>query len=100
MLGTFLTPCLIPKWVEIRVTLILCLIGLGLGQLLIGPFYTDKSLPSTLVGLFITGSFMGPLIIPNMSEMMYATNQAHPDCDMDHANSLLSGMLNASFGLG
>ena len=53
-----------------------------------------------LSGLFLTGGFMGPLMIPNMAEMMYSTKQAFPDCDMDHANSLLSGMLNASFGLG
>ena len=100
MLGTFLAPCLIPKWVEIRVTLIVCLFGLGLGTFLIGPFYTEMSLSAMLGGLVVTGCFLGPLIIPNMSEMMHATALAYPHCDMDHANSLLSGMLNCSFGLG
>ena len=31
MIGTFITPYAVPKWVEIRVTLITCQIGLGLG---------------------------------------------------------------------
>ena len=53
-----------------------------------------------LAGLTLTGSTMGPLAIPNMAEMMQATKLAYPDCDLDHANSLLSGMLNSSFGIG
>ena len=35
-----------------------------------------------------------------MPEMMVATAEAYPKCDLDHANSLLSGMLNAGFGSG
>ena len=31
---------------------------------------------------------------------MNATKLAYPDCDLDHANSLLSGMLNCFFGFG
>ena len=100
MLGTFLTPCIVPKWVEIRVTLILCLFGLGIGTLFLGPFYTDESLPAMLAGLTITGLFMGPMIILNMGEMMHATHLAYPHCDHDHSKSLLSGMLNCCFGLG
>lgn len=67
---------------------------------LIGPAFEDKNLTVMLVGLVLTGSCMGPLAIPNMAEMMQATKLAYPDSDLDHANSLLSGMLNSSFGVG
>ena len=100
MLGTFLTPYVFPKWVEIRVTLISCLFALGLSTFLIGPFYEDENLPVMLVGLVLAGSCMGPLAIPNMAEMMDATRLVYPECDLEHANSLLSGMLNSSFGVG
>ena len=53
-----------------------------------------------LVGLVLTGCFIGPLAIVNLEEMMNATKLAYPDCDLDHANSLLSGMLNCFFGFG
>ena len=43
---------------------------------------------------------MGPLCIPNMPEMMVALREQYPDCDLEHANSLLSGMLMAGFGAG
>ena len=100
MLGTFLTPFIFPKWVEIRVILITCGIALGLSTFLIGPFFGEQNLTVMLIGLGLTGSFMGPLGIPNMAEMMQATKSAYPDCDLDHANSLLSGILNCCFGVG
>ena len=100
MIGTFATPYVVPRWVEYRVTLIVCLFGLGFSQFLVGPFYDDKNLTVMLIGLVLTGVFIGPLVIPNMAEMMRATSLRYPDCDMDHANSLLSGLLNCCFGLG
>ena len=66
----------------------------------IGPFYTEKSMTSMLVGLAVSGFSMGFQTIPNMPEMMHATLLAYPRCNLDHANSLLSGMLNAGFGTG
>ena len=100
MLGVILTPIVIPKWIEIRVTLITNLIGLSISVLFIAPIFEDKNLPVMLVGLFFTGLFMGPLIIPNMAEMMHATQLSYPQADIEHANSLLSGMLNCMYGLG
>lgn len=46
------------------------------------------------------GLFMGPLMIPTMPEMIAATKLAFPNCDLDYANSLLSGFLNTCFGIG
>ena len=100
MIGVILTPLCIPKWVEIRVTLITGLMILGGGVLLVGPFFEDQNLIIMLIGLFISGTFMGPTIIPNMAEMMYATRQKYPSADLEHANSLLSGMLSCMYGLG
>ena len=53
-----------------------------------------------LLGLAISGFFMATMSIPNMPEMMIATVEAYPSCDLDHVNSLLAGMLNAGFGAG
>ena len=53
-----------------------------------------------LLGLGFSGFIMGFMSIPNMPEMMNAAREANPNCDLDHANSLLSGMLNAGFGVG
>ena len=100
MVGTLLTPRLIPHWIEIRLVLILCLIGLGFGSFLVGPVYTDLCLLSTISGLVITGLFIGPLLIPNVAEMMYAVKLAHPDCALDYANAKLSSLLNCCFALG
>ena len=36
----------------------------------------------------------------NEAEMMNATALKYPNCDLDHANSLLSGILNSCYGLG
>lgn len=52
------------------------------------------------LGFFLAGLFMGPLMIPNMPEMMHATRLAHPDSDLDYANSLLAGIFNSCLGVG
>ena len=82
-LGTFLTPVLIPKWVEYRVTMIVALILSGGFVALIGPFYTETSLVAMIIGLAGSGFLMGPLCIPNMPEMMRANRELHPECDME-----------------
>ena len=100
MIGTFSTPYIIPRWVEHRVTLMTFLFLLGASTFLIGPFYGDLNLPVMLIGLTISGISLGPLVIPNMTEMMNATALKHPDCDLEHASSLLSGILNCCMGMG
>jgi len=100
MLGTFGTPYIVPRWVEHRVTLITFLFLLGASMFLIGPFYGGLNLPVMLIGLSLSGMSLGPLVIPNMAEMMNATALKYPNCDLDHANSLLSGILNSCYGLG
>lgn len=100
MVGTFMTPYAVPRWVEIRVTLIIGMIMLSLSMILVGPFFEEKNLTVMLIGLFLTGSFLGPTIIPNMAEMMFATKRAFPTSDLEHANSLLSGMLSCCYGAG
>ena len=98
MIGTFSTPYIIPRWVEHRVTLMTFLFLLGASTFLIGPFYGDLNLPVMLIGLTISGISLGPLVIPNMAEMMNATALKHPYCDLEHASSLLSGILNCCMG--
>ena len=98
--STILIPYIVPKWIETRVTMITALILLSLSTFLVGPFYQDLSMSSMLIGLALSGFWLGFLVIPNMPEMIMATKEAHPNCDMDHANSLISGMLNAGFGTG
>ena len=100
ILGTVAAPILIPKWVEIRITLITASLFLGLCYLLIGPVYEDVNLTVMLIGLTISGFMMGLQIIPNMAEMMYATKLKYPMCDLDYANSLLSGLFNCCFAIG
>ena len=100
MVMTFATPYVVPRWVEHRVTLIVSLFGLGFSQFFVGPFFEEDNLLVMLIGLVLTGIFLGPLVIPNMAEMMRATALRYPDCNRDHANSLLSGMLSSSFGIG
>jgi len=100
MVGTIITPFAIPKWVEIRVTLFFGSLLLGGGMLLVGPVYEDQNLNVMLIGLGLSGLFLGPIMIPNMSEMMIATKIQYPESDLEHANSLLSGMLNCCYGLG
>ena len=100
MFGTFSTPYIIPRWVEHRVTLMTSLFLLGISTFLIGPFYGGLHLPVMIIGLVISGLCLGLLIIPNMIEMMNATQLRYPDCDMEHASSLLSGILNCCMGFG
>ena len=100
MMGTFIAPKIVPRWVENRVVLITFLFILGTSTLLVGPLSGDLNLTMMVVGLVLTGIAIGPLAVPNMAEMMDGTVLEYPDCDLDHANSLLSSMLNACFGLG
>ena len=100
MFGTFTTPYIIPRWVEHRVTLMTFLFLLGLSTFLIGPFYGGMHFSVMLIGLITSGLCLGPLVIPNMIEMMNATQLRYPDCDMEHASSLLSGILNCCMGMG
>jgi predicted cation transporter len=70
MIGTFMIPYIVPKWVENRVILITGLAILAAATLLVGPVFKDENLTSMLIGLAISGFLMGFLIIPNMPEMM------------------------------
>ena len=99
-ISTIIIPYVVPKWVEARVMLITALILLSFSTTLVGPFFTELSMVSMLIGLALSGFLLGFLVIPNMPEMMKATKEAHPRADLDHANSMLSGMLNACFAMG
>ena len=55
---------------------------------------------SMCIGLALSGFFMAPMSLPNMPEMMTATREQYPDYDLEHADSLLSGMLLASYSTG
>ena len=72
MVGTMVTPCVLPKWMEVRVWLIFAALFLGISVTIVGPFFLDESIVVMCIGLFFTGSMLGPLIIPNMSEMIVA----------------------------
>ena len=100
MLGSFLIPYILPKWVEGRVSLITSLFLLAISTLFIGPFFAQTNLASMVAGLAFSGFFMSFLSIPNLPEMMIACQEAYPKSDQMHANSLLSGMLNACCGIG
>lgn len=99
LVSTLAAPC-IPKWVEIRVTLITATLLLGVSTLFIGPFFEDKNLPVMLAGLSFSGFCMGFMCIPNMAEMLRGTKDKYPGADMGRTNHLLSGMLCSSFGIG
>ena len=81
MISCFVTPYCQPKWMETRVWLIISAFFLGCSMLFVGPFFIDKSLPVMCIGLFFNGCTLGPLIIPNMAEMIVAIKIAYPDCD-------------------
>ena len=100
MISCFVAPYCQPKWMETRVWLTLSAFFLGFSMLFVGPFFLEKSLPVMCVGLFFNGCMLGPLIIPNMAEMIVATKLAYPDCDHEHANSLIGGVLNSAYGIG
>ena len=97
--GCFLTP-FIPKWVESRVTMIIGTIFVGLSMGLINPFFEDQSMISMCIGLGLFSFFIAPMSIPNMPEMMAAMREQYPDYDLEHADSLLSGMMMASYSVG
>lgn len=85
---------------ERRVALILNLIFLGVSTAFIGPFYTDQNLVVMCIALVVAGFLLGPIMIMPMQEMMESTRIAYPDCDLEHATNLLSGILNSSIGVG
>ena len=99
MISTLSAPC-VPKWIEIRVTIITATLVLGVSTFFIGPFFAEKNLAVMLAGLGVSGFCMGFMAIPNMAEMLRATKEKFPEADMGHANHLLSGMLCSSFGIG
>ena len=97
----FIFPFLIPKWFPYRITLFISLFLVSICTLLIAPVFAPMNLISMLIGLGVGGFPHSMLVIPNMPEMMQACKEAFPEVeDLDHANSLLSGMLNACFGAG
>lgn len=113
--GSMLVPFLIPQWVAHRVTLITSLLILSFATFLVGPVFADKNLNSMIIGLALSGFIMAFLGIPNMPEMIEACEQEEKDnnnnnlrgvqrqnskVDKNHANSMISGLLNASFGIG
>ena len=61
---------------EVRTWLITGTFLLGFSVLFIGPFFEEKNLIVMCIGLFVSGCFLGPLMIPNMAEMMFATKIA------------------------
>lgn len=101
MVSALTIPYLQPEWMEARVLLMTAAFCIGISMSFVGPFYTDESLPVMCIALFFNGCLLGPLIIPNMGEMMAATELEYPEgVDLEHANSLLSGMLNSAYGAG
>ena len=98
--ATFLSPYIVPAWMERRVALILNLIFLGVSIAFIGPFYTDKNLSAMCIALIVSGFLLGPIMILPMQEMMESTRIAYPDCDFEHATNLLCGILNSFNGVG
>ena len=100
MIFCIATPFILPKWVEGRLVIIISLLMMGTLTLLVGPVWEEKNMTAMLIGLGTSAIFLAPTVIPNMSEMMLSTRLAYPDADLDHANSLLSGLLNCCFGIG
>ena len=58
-LGTVLTPLIVPKWVDYRVTMISSLILLGVTTAFLGPFYAETGLTSMCIAFAFSGFFMG-----------------------------------------
>ena len=100
MIGTLISSYLVPKWIEIRVTLIVGSFLMGLSVLLIGPVFEEKNLAICVTGLALSCIFLGPIIIPNMAEMMFTTKRKFPNANLEQANSLLSGIMNGFLGAG
>ena len=74
MIGSLLTPWVVPTWLEYRITLIFGSAFMGLSLLLVGP----AELSLMVLGLFLFSSFLGPSMIPVMPEMISATKEAFP----------------------
>ena len=100
MIFCIATPFIIPKWVEGRLVIIVSLLMMGILTLLVGPVWEEKNMTAMLIGLGTSAIFLAPTVIPNMSEMILSTRLAFPDADLEHANSLLSGLLNCCCGIG
>lgn len=101
MLSTFLVPYVVPAWVEPRITIITSSIICTVATTLIGPFYTETSLVAMCIGLAVSGFMLSFMFILNMTEMMAAMEEKHPQlAGKDKTNSMLSGMLNAMYALG
>ena len=100
MIFCIATPFIIPKWFEGRLIIIISLLMMGILTLLIGPVWEEKNMTAMLIGLGTSAIFLAPTVIPNMSEMILSARLAYPDADLDHANSLLSGILNSCCGIG
>ena len=53
------------------------------------------------IGLAISGFMLSFMFIPNMTEMMAAVQEAYPSfAGTGKTNSMLSGLLNALYGIG
>ena len=100
MIFSVVTAYVIPKWIEIRVTLILGTVIMGISVLLVGPVFSQLNLTVMVIGLFMTGALLGPTLIPNMPEMMISAKLRYPHYDLEHANSLISGIYNSCLGVG
>ena len=101
MLSNFLVPCIVPKWVEPQLTLMVSIFVYGIGTLFVGPVYAETGLVSMIVGLAVTGFILGPMVVPIMPEMLQATRASFKEgFDFERASNLLSGIANSAFGLG
>jgi len=100
MLGSILNHWIFPKWIETRVILMTGALILAFSVPLAGPFFEEKNTAAMLAGLVVSGSMLGPMVIPVMAEMMRATKLAFPESNPEQANSLLSAILNCNFGAG
>ena len=101
IVGTFMVPYIVPKWIEPRVTLLTASFLVGLATALVGPFYTEHSLVGMIVGLTCSGYIISFMMIPNMSEMMQAVKDEIPSCaGSNRTNSMLSGMFSGFSGAG
>ena len=78
MIGTFAVPYFVPKWFETRVTLLTSSLLIGFATVLIGPFWTEKSLEGMIIGLACSGFILSFMIVPNISEMMQAIKEEMP----------------------
>ena len=101
MISTFMVPCIVPRWVEPRVTIITSSLLLGFATFLIGPFYAEKSLVGMTIGLASSGFLISFMMIPFMPEAMKAMKEEIPSsAGSDRTNSMLSGLFSGFYGAG